>query len=147
MEERVGTGRRVLVGPADRAREYQIEDVRFHQGRPVVRFVGVGTMNEAETLAGSELWLRQVEIDPLPAGTVFRHDLVGCEVRGTTGGTLGRVTGGEGSLDRSHPFVDEHMMIPLVADICVGIDIANRRVTIDPPDGLIDLNRPAGRSQ
>ena len=37
------------------------------------------------------------------------------------------------------------MMIPLVADICVAVDIANRQVTIDPPEGLIDLNPPVGR--
>ena len=63
----------------------------------------------------------------------------------TNGEALGRVTAVEGSLDRSYLVVDEHVMIPLVADICVAIDIAARRVTVDPPEGLIELNRPAGR--
>jgi 16S rRNA processing protein RimM len=147
MEERFRIGQRLLVGAADRPREYEIEDVRFQQGRPVVRFTGVCTMNEAETMAGSELWLREAELQPLPAGTFYRHELVGCEVRNTNGEALGRVTAVEGSLDRSYLVVDEHVMIPLVADICVAIDIANRRVTVDPPEGLIDLNRPGGRSQ
>jgi ribosomal 30S subunit maturation factor RimM len=57
------------------------------------------------------------------------------------------VTAVEGSIDRSYLVVDEDVMIPLVADICVAVDIAARRVTVDPPDGLIDLNRPAGRSR
>jgi len=147
MEDRFRIGRRVLVGAADRPREYEIEDVRFHQGRPIVRFAGIVTMNDAETLAGSELWVREAEIDPLPAGTFYRHDLVGCEVTQTNGERLGRVTAVEGSLDRSYLVVDGHMMIPLVADICVAIDIANRRVTVNPPEGLIELNRPAGRAQ
>ncbi len=34
------------------------------------------------------------------------------------------------------------MLIPLVGDICVAVDIVARRVTVDPPDGLIELNRP-----
>jgi 16S rRNA processing protein RimM len=147
MEERFRIGRRVLVGAASRPREYEIEDVRFHQGRPVVRFAGVTTMNDAETLAGAELWLREAELEPLPAGTFYRHDLVGCEVRSKSGDVLGHVTAVEGSIDRSYLVVAEHMMIPLVAGICVAVDIANRRVTIDPPDGLIDLNRPAGSSR
>ena len=104
-------------------------------------------MSEAETLSGSELWLREAELGPLPAGTFYRHDLVGCEVRKKDGDVLGRVTAVEGSLDRSYLVVDEHVMIPLVADICVAVDIAKRQVTVDPPDGLIDLNRPAGRSR
>jgi 16S rRNA processing protein RimM len=145
MEERFRIGQRVLVGSASRPREYEIEDVRFHQGRPIVRFGGVDTMNDAEALAGSELWLREAELEPLPPGTFYRHDLVGCEVRRKGGEVLGRVTAVEGSIDRSYLVVDEHMMIPLVADICVAVDIANRQVTIDPPEGLIDLNPPVGR--
>jgi 16S rRNA processing protein RimM len=147
MEDRFRIGQRVLVGPASGPREYEIEEVRFHQGRPVVRFGGVGTMNDAEALAGSELWLREAELEPLPAGTFYRHDLVGCEVRRKSGEVLGRVTAVEGSIDRSYLVVDEHMMIPLVADICVAVDIAKRFVTVDPPEGLIDLNPRVGRSR
>lgn len=147
MEERFRIGQRILVGPAERPREYEIEEVRFHQGRPIVRFGAVETMNDAEALAGSALWLREAELEPLPPGTFYRHDLVGCEVRRKDGEVVGHVTAVEGSIDRSYLVVDEHMMIPLVADICVAVDMANRRVTIDPPDGLIDLNPPVGRSR
>ena len=104
-------------------------------------------MSEAETLSGAELWLREAELEPLPAGTFYRHDLVGCEVRNKDGEVLGRVTAVEGSLDRSYLVVDEDVMIPLVAGICVAVDIAKRQVTVDPPDGLIELNRPGGRSR
>ena len=41
---------------------------------------GVETMNDAEALAGAELWMPAAAIPPLPAGTFYRHDLVGCEV-------------------------------------------------------------------
>ena len=147
MEERFRIGQRVLVGPGSGPHEYEIEEVRFHQGRPIVRFGGVDTMNDAEALAGSELWLREAELEPLPPGTFYRHDLVGCEVRCKSGEVLGRVTAVEGSIDRSYLVVDEHMMIPLVADICVAVDLAKRCVTVDPPEGLIDLNPPVGRSR
>ena len=70
---------------------------------------------------------------------------MGCKVVDKQGTLLGRVTGVEGSIDRSYLVVDEHTLIPLVGDICVAVDIAARRVTIDPPEGLIELNRPSGR--
>ena len=141
MEDRFKVGQLLLVGPADRTRGYEIREVRFQQGRPIVRLAGVDTMQDAEALAGAELWLPEAQLAPLPDGTFYRHDLVGCEVRDTRGARLGRVTSVEGSLDRSYLVVDGHMMIPLVGGICVAVDIAGRRVTVDPPEGLIDLNR------
>ena len=145
MQDRFKVGQLLLVGPPDRTREYEIREVRFHQGRPVVRLAGIDTMNDAEALAGAEVWLPEAQLAPLPEGTFYRHDLVGCDVRDTGGAMLGRVTGVEGTLDRSYLVVDGHMMIPLVGGICVAVDIAGRRVTIDPPDGLVDLNRPGPR--
>lgn len=147
MEERFRTGQVLLVGPVDRAAEYEVLESRFHQGRPIVRFAGIETMSEAEGLAGADLWLREKDLEPLPAGTFYRHDLVGCDVVDTHGTRVGRVTAVEGSIDRSYLVVDEHMLIPLVGDICVGIDIGARRVTVDPPGGLIELNPPSGRSR
>jgi ribosomal 30S subunit maturation factor RimM len=55
---------------------------------------------------------------------------------------LGSVTGVEGTLDRSYLVVDRYIMIPLVEGICVAVDIAARRVTVDPPEGLLDVNGP-----
>ena len=142
LEDRFKVGQTLRVGAADRTRECEIRELRVHQGRPIVKFAGVDTMDDAEALAGSELWVLESEVAPLPQGTFYRHDLVGCDVRDVRGAELGRVTGVEGTLERSYLVVDGHMMIPLVGGICVDVDIAARRVTIDPPDGLADLNRP-----
>jgi len=32
------------------------------------------------------------------------------------------------------------VLIPLCRQICVEIDLAGRRIVVDPPDGLLDLN-------
>jgi hypothetical protein len=32
-------------------------------------------------------------------------------------------------------------LIPLAVDICVDVDTANRRIRIEPPDGLLELNQ------
>jgi 16S rRNA processing protein RimM len=147
IEDRFRIGKVLLVGPADRPREREIVESRVYRGRPIVRFAGIDTMNDAETLAGAELWLREHEIEPLPAGTFYRHDLVGCDVVDSHGARIGTVTGVEGSLERSYLVVDEHMLIPLVSGICVAVDLATRSVTVDLPEGLTDLNRPSGRTR
>ncbi len=141
MEERFRAGQVMLIGPMDGARERRIRDVRFHQGRPIVSFDGVETMSDAETLAGTELWMPASAIGPLPEGTFYRHDLVGCEVRDTADRVLGTVTAVEGTLDRSYLVVDGDVMIPLVVGICRRIDVAARQVVVEPPDGLLELYR------
>jgi 16S rRNA processing protein RimM len=140
MEERFRPGHVILVGPADRTREYTIRGVRFHQGRPIIGLDGVETMTDAEGLAGSDVWVAEADVAPLPDGTYYRHDLVGCEAFDTKGARLGRVTGVEGSIDRSYLVIDEHVMVPLVGGIVVAVDVAAKRVTLDPPEGLLDLN-------
>ena len=140
-EERFKVGDVLLVGPAADARE--ITEVRFHQGRPVVALRGVESMNDAEALAGAELKVRASSVPSLPAGTFYRHDLVGCEVRDTNGNMVGRVAAVEGSLQRSHLVVAGdrgEVLIPLVADICLSIDTTAQRIVVKPPEGLIDLN-------
>ena len=145
-EERFKAGEELLVGPAAEARE--ITEVRFHQGRPVIALRGIETMNDAEALAGAELKVRASTVPSLPAGTFYRHDLVGCEVRETNGNVVGRVTAVEGSLERSRLVVVGNrgeVLIPLVAGICLSIDTAAQRIVVNPPEGLIELNlREAG---
>jgi 16S rRNA processing protein RimM len=147
VEDRFRVGQILLVGPADRAEAREIRDIKFHQGRPIVALAGVETMTDAEALAGAELWLPQAALGPLPEGTFYRHDLVGCEVRDTKDALVGRVTAVEGTLDRSHLVVDETVMIPLVEHICVEVDLPARRVIVNPPEGLLELyGRKATRS-
>jgi 16S rRNA processing protein RimM len=101
-------------------------------------------MNDAEALAGAELKMAASALPPLPAGTYYRHDLVGCEVRDEAGRSLGRVAGIDGPMERSVVVVDGadgEVLIPLAAEICVGVDIEARQIVVRLPDGLLELNR------
>jgi 16S rRNA processing protein RimM len=142
LDDRFRAGQVLRVGPADRTVEREIAAVRFHQGRPIVSFAGIETMDEAEALAGAELWMPQSALAPLPEGTFYRHDLVGCEVRDTADALVGCVTAVEGTLERSYLVVDGEVMIPLVEHICLRIDMSARQVVVSPPEGLIELYRP-----
>lgn len=142
-EARFAVGQVMLVGPAARPLPRRITAARFHQGRPVVALEGVATMNDAENLAGAELWMPASAIPPLPAGTFYRHDLVGCEVRDTSRAAVGRVKDVHGPIDRSYLVVEGpkgEVLIPLVDHICVRVDPAARLIVIDPPDGLLEAN-------
>jgi 16S rRNA processing protein RimM len=123
--------------------------VRFHQGRPIIALEGIETMTEAEALAGAELKVPPAAAGTLPEHTYFHYDLIGCEVTDRSGKTIGPVTGVEGTIDMSRLVVagsHGEVLIPLVAEICTEIDVAGRRIIVNPPDGLLELNAPGGQS-
>lgn len=148
-EDRFTPGRVLLVGAGSEVQARRIRDVRFHQGRPILTLDGVETMNDAEALAGAELRVEAASLAPLPAGTFYHHDLVGCEVTETRGRVLGRVASVEGPMERSWLVVDGgrgEILIPLTAEICVRVDPRAQQIVVDPPEGLIELNEPGSGS-
>ena len=140
-EDRFVVGQTLMVG--ERAEPKRIVTARFHQGRPVVGLEGVETMDDAEALAGAELKVAVADIAPLPEGTFYRHDLVGCDVHDTDGRSIGTVAAVEGPLEASRLVINAphgEVLIPLVADICVEVNPAARRIRVAAPEGLIELN-------
>ena len=141
-EDRFAAGQELIVELAGRESRRRIASVRFHQGRPVIGFDGVETMNDAEALAGAELKVPASEVAPLPDSTYYRHDLVGCEVRDERGAMIGTVTRVDGPLERSYLVIDGargEVLLPLVEEFWVSIDLAARVIVVRPPAGLLDL--------
>ena len=145
-DERFAVGGTLLVG--DTAEPRTIESARFHQGRPVIGFHGIETIDAAEALTGAELKVPAASLPPLPQGTYYRHELVGCEVQDSEGRTIGEVAAVEGPIEMSRLVVNAkhgEVLIPLVADICVAVEPEAKRIRIAAPEGLLELNaRPVG---
>jgi len=120
-----------------------ITTVRFHRQRPVIGLRGVDDMNAAIALAGSELRVPVEQLAPLPEGMFYQHDLVGCQVETRSGDRIGTVTAVEGDAAGSRLVVDTpggDVLVPLALDICPTIDPGHKRIVIEPPEGLLELN-------
>jgi 16S rRNA processing protein RimM len=123
--------------------KYEIESTWFHGGTLVFKFRGVDTISDAELLYGREVRIPANQRTTLDEGEYFQSDLIGCEVVDKrTGESMGRVTawdegGGAGLL-----VVDNNLLIPFARSICVEIDPAAKRIAVELPEGLKDLNRP-----
>ena len=140
--DRFVEGRVLHLEMPGRSEAITIDSVRFHQGRPIIGFAGVDTMDAAEAILGAELRVPEAELPPLPAGTYYRHDLVGCEVSDTKGQPIGRVTSVDGPMERSRLVIAGprgEVMVPMVGGICVRVDPAAKVIVVDPPAGLLDL--------
>lgn len=100
-------------------------------------------MSDAEKLVGLEVRIPLAERAPLPGGSYYVTDLIGCEVR-EEGAAIGVVrdvefTGGTPLLAVDSP--QGEVLIPLADEICVHVDLAARRIDVVLPEGLRELNR------
>lgn len=144
-DDRFAVGTTLLVGSAATPR--RITSARFHQGRPVIGLDGIETMDDAERLAEAELRVPSETLGPLPDGTYYRHQLVGCEVQDTEGRLIGEVAAVEGPIEMSRLVIHAphgEVLIPLVDAICVEVAPAERRIKVKAPEGLIELNASSG---
>lgn len=144
VEDRFRVGAELLARRGGRVERVRVTAMRVHLGRPIIALDTVPTMNDAEAMAGVELRVPVADLEPLPEGMFYRHDLVGCRVETTGGAGVGEVAKVEGDLGTSRLVVQSasgEVLIPLARAICVVIDTAARRIVIDPPEGLLDLNR------
>jgi 16S rRNA processing protein RimM len=126
-------------GPAE---ALQVTAVRFQQGRPIIGVAGISSIGEAERLAGAALKVPESEQVPLPAGSFYHHQLIGCEVSTKDGEDIGRVAAVEGTGAASRLVVRgrrAEVLIPLAAEIC-DIDVRTKRIVVTPPDGLLEVN-------
>ena len=124
----------------------EVESTWFHGDTLIFKFRGVDSISDAELLSGAEVRVPASERVPLEDGEFFEDDLIGCEVVDhSSGASLGQVTafdagGGAGLLVVGSG--GSALLVPFARTICVEIDPAARRIAVDLPAGLKELNRP-----
>ncbi len=120
----------------------RLENSRPHKGRILLKFAGYDTMNAAETLRDARVMVMRDQLVKLPEDSFYSFDLVDCEVTTKDGQPVGRV--GNVQNYGAAPLLvvdadDKEFMIPLASSICIEIDVAQKRIVIDPPEGLLEL--------
>ena len=132
--ERVAVGSRLHVND----RVLTVVAARPHQGRWLVRFEEVGDRTAAEALRGEVLRAEPLEgVDDV----LWVHELVGAEVRDTTGAPIGPVLAVEDNPASDLLVVEvdgREVLVPIV----FVVEQADGVVVIDPPEGLLDLGGP-----
>jgi len=116
-------------------------------GQAILHFEGSDSISDAEKLVGLEVQIAFGERAPLPPGSYYISDLVGCEIVDRSGRVLGAVSDvqftGEEVAGTPILVVDSpkgELLIPLAEEICVRVDTASRRIDAVLPEGLLELN-------
>lgn len=136
---------RVFIEGADgEPMRLEVESVRLHKERPVVKFAGVASIGEARELAGKELRIPAADLVSLPDGRFYHFEIVGLSVIDRSRGAIGvaetvLTTGGTDVLVVRSP-EGEELLVPFCSEICRRIDPDAGSIEVDLPEGLLDLN-------
>ena len=119
-----------------------IADHSFHKNRLILKFDGIDSIEEAENLRNATICVPESEAVELEADEYFDWDLEGCRVVTIDGTHLGEVreisrAGENENLVVKGP--DAEYLIPFARAICTTVDIGNKLIEVDPPEGLLDF--------
>lgn len=131
--ERFQTLRHVYVGSA--RDEYRVDRARLHKRQVLARFAGIETPEQVDGLRGQEVLVPRGEAAKLPEGHYYLDDLIGAEVLTTDGRTVGAITDIIRTGSNDVYVVGEGRdaaLIPAIKGAVVDLDLAARRVVIEP---------------
>jgi 16S rRNA processing protein RimM len=127
--------------PDTTRRSLTIEKFWFQSGRIVLKFAGIDEIEIAEELRNAEICVPEDEAIELGSGEYYDWQLAGCKVETVEGVEVGIVrelmrTGGTELLVVTG---EREYLIPFAESICVDVDIVNKLIRIDPPEGLLEF--------
>jgi len=108
----------------------------------ILGLAGCESVEAAGALSGRLVAVPESQALPPPPGHVYPWQLEGARVVTVDGRDVGTLTGIERSPAHDLWVVagpDREHLIPAVPEIVVDVDLAGRRVTIRPPDGLLEI--------
>ena len=99
--------------------------------RPILRLRGIDDRPGAEALREADLLVERADAPPLPEGEYWSEDLEGCAVMTPEGRQLG-VVDAMRALPSCEVLEVGELLVPMVGDAVVSIDVAARRIVVDP---------------
>jgi len=116
--------------------ELEVENVRPGAGGTLlIKFKGINTREQADSLKSLYLYVKRKELDPLPEGEYYFCDLEGLKVKTKKGKIIGKVF-------YIHRYVnfdvfevrdekDEIVMIPITSRFVKKIDLENGEIIVE----------------
>jgi len=130
----------------DSRRELEVEDLWPHKGLLVLKFRGVDSISDADLLVGSELQVPSAERAELEPGWNYVSDLIGCVVldQAREIGSIEDVQfgAGEAPLLIIANGAGKKFEVPFAEGYLEGVDVAQRQVRMNLPEGMLEINAP-----
>jgi len=121
---------------------YFIEYIQLYDRKAVVKFEGIDTVEEAESLRSCQLYLPIDQLPQLEEHQFYYHEIIGYTIKDVNKGMLGTVQ--QIYEIPSHDLIgmeyqSKEVLIPIKDDIIIKVDKVEKWIEVDLPDGLLEL--------
>jgi 16S rRNA processing protein RimM len=141
VRERYEHLKHVLVKGEDGIRQMEVESIRSKGELLLFKLQGIDDRNSAQALAQAELGVKREDVWPLPEGSYYIFDLVGCTVTGEGGRRIGVVQDVVG-LPANDVLVVRtdkgEALVPVTRNVVKQVDLAAKTIVIEELEGLLD---------
>jgi 16S rRNA processing protein RimM len=130
-------------------RKLDLDEHWFHKGMVVLKFAGVDSISDAETLVGSEIQIPSSERAGLGKDEFYVSDLIGCTVT-DSGREIGRVKDvqfGSGEAPLLVIEGEKEYLVPFAAAYIEKIALEQKRLEMKLPEGLLELDAPLNQEE
>jgi 16S rRNA processing protein RimM len=147
VPDRFVEGMRLFALDANNQRRaLKVEEVWPHKGQLVLKFEGMDSISDAETLLRCELQVPRSERAELESGWNYISDLKGCAVF-DGGREIGRIEGvqfgtGEAPLLIVRGEAKQPHEIPFAEAYLERVDLSRKEVRMRLPEGMLEINAP-----
>ena len=124
-----------------RFQQSRIERIWWQNKKAICKLQCSDSIEAARDLVHAEILVARHNLQPLEENQFFKSDLLGLDVQDTSGETLGKI---EAIIDTKASSLLQleggKILIPMVPEIVLEIDLEQELITVDPPEGLLELN-------
>jgi 16S rRNA processing protein RimM len=119
-----------------------IDTIEIRKDRAIVKFEGVDSLEEAESMRGMGLYLPADQLPTLDDKSFYYHEIEGFTAQDVHHGEIGVINTvySSGPQDLfSILFNSKEILVPVHDDILVRINRDEKKVVLSLPEGLLDL--------
>jgi 16S rRNA processing protein RimM len=130
-------------------RKLDLDEHWFHKGMVVLKFAGVDSISEAETLVGSEIQVPRSERAALGNDEFYVSDLMGCMVT-DSGREIGRIKDvqfGSGEAPLLVIEGEKEYLVPFASAYIQKIVLEQKLLEMKLPEGMLELDAPLSREE
>ena len=122
-------------------KELEIEEVKYHKNQVLLKFNGIDTIEQAESIRNAIIEIDRENAIPLEKGEYFIADLLESEVFTDEGEKLGVLDDiyntGSKDIYVVKNELGKNILLPGINDVIKEVDVENKKITVHLLKGLV----------
>ncbi|MFA7637145.1 MAG: ribosome maturation factor RimM [Monoglobales bacterium] len=136
VEDMFSSLKKIYIGDA----EYNILSVKYAKGCPVLKLDGISTVENAQTLIGSQVFAEENALPELEKDSFYLKDIIGCIAIDEKGERIGKISDviftGANDVYQISGDNGRDILVPAVKEFILNVDIDKKEIVIKLIEGM-----------